>query len=92
MPIHDKSKSASSTTKGSEMKISPKEMKNVVAHEPSPNYTIDYMVTLDHKGKIVVKYVGAYTKKTMLRSVWVPKMYASNIQGPKSLWVPKVQA
>ena len=93
IPTHDKSKSASSTTKGSEVvKPSPKETKNVVAHEPSPNYTSDYMVTMDQKGKIVVKYVGAYTKKTILRSVSVPKMYASNTQGPKALWVPKVRA
>jgi hypothetical protein len=28
-------------------------------HEPSPSYTIDYMVTVDHNGKIVVKYIGA---------------------------------
>ena len=61
-------------------------------HEPSPSYTSDYMVTMDHNGKIVVKYVGAYTKKKILRSVWVPKMYPSNLQGPKSIWVPKFQA
>ena len=61
-------------------------------HEPSPSYTTDYMVTMDHNGKIVVKYVGADTKKKILRSVWVPKMYPSNQQGPKSIWVPKFQA
>ena len=61
-------------------------------HEPSPSYTSDYMMTMDHNGKIVVKYVGAYTKKKILRSVWVPKMYPSNLQGPKSIWVPKFQA
>ena len=60
-------------------------------HEPSPSYTSDYMVTMDHNGKIVVKYVGTYTKKKILRSVWVPKMYPSNLQGPKSIWVPKFQ-
>ncbi|RLN04463.1 Zinc knuckle family protein [Panicum miliaceum] len=56
----------------------------VVKHEPSPSYTTDYMVTMDNKGKIVVKYVGAYTKKAILRNVWVPKVYPSNPQGPKS--------
>ena len=55
-------------------------------HEPSPSYTSDYMVTMDHNGKIMV------TKKKILRSVWVPKMYPSNLQGPKSIWVPKFQA
>ena len=54
-------------------------------HEPSPSYTSDYMVTMDHNGKIIVKYVGTYTKKKILRSVWVPKIY-------QSIWVPKFQA
>jgi hypothetical protein len=43
----------------------------VVTHEPSQSYTTDYMVTMDHNGKIVVKDVGAYTKRAILRSVWV---------------------
>jgi hypothetical protein len=64
----------------------------VVTHEPSPIYTTNYMVTMNHNGKIVVKYVGAYTKKAILRSVWVPKVYPSNPQGPKSFWIPKFKA
>jgi hypothetical protein len=64
----------------------------IITHEPSPSYTTDYMVTMDHNGKIVVKYVGAYTKKAILRSVWVPKVCPYNPQGPKSFWVPKFQA
>ena len=60
-------------------------------HEPSPSYTRDYMVTIDHNSKIMVKYVVAYAKKKILRSAWVPKMYPSNLQGPKSIWVPKFQ-
>jgi hypothetical protein len=64
----------------------------VVTHEPSPNYTTDYMVTMDHNGKIVVKYVGAYTKRAILMSVWVPKVYPSNPLRPKSFWVPKFKA
>ena len=39
---------------------------------PSPiscNYTIDYTVVIQN-GKMVVKYIGAHTRK--LRSVWVP--------------------
>ena len=50
---------------------------------PSPisrNYTIDYTVVIQN-GKMVVKYIGAHTRK--LRSVWVPKMAYSNLQGPK---------
>jgi hypothetical protein len=81
------------TTKGNGEVNSPsKAPKNVVEHNPSPNYTCDYIVTLDHNGKMVVKYVGAYTMKAMRRSVWVPKFYASNLQGTKSFWVPKPKA
>ena len=56
---------------------------------PSPisrNYTIQYTVVIQN-GKMVVKYIGAHTMK--LRSVWVPKMAYSNLQGPKQVWVPK---
>ena len=56
---------------------------------PSPisrNYTVDYMVVLQN-GKMVVKYISAHTRK--LRSVWMPKMTYSNLQGPKQVWVPK---
>jgi hypothetical protein len=80
-------------TKGSSgVNTPPKASKNVVEHKPSPNYTYDYIVTLDHNGKMVVKYVGAYAMKAMRKSVWVPKVYASNLQGPKSFWVPKPKA
>jgi hypothetical protein len=66
------------TTKGNgRVNSPPKASKNVVEHKPSSNYTSDYIVTLDHNGKIVVKYVGAYAMKAMRKSVWVPKVYAS---------------
>jgi hypothetical protein len=81
------------TTKGNYGVNPPsKASKNVVEHKPSPKYTCDYVVSLDHNGKMVVKYVGANTKKAMRKSVWVPKFYASNLQGPKSFWVPKPKA
>jgi hypothetical protein len=81
------------TTKGKGGVNTPqKASKNVVEHKPSPNYTCDYIVTLVHNGKMVVKYVGAYAMKTMRKSVLVPKVYASNLQGPKSFWVPKPKA
>jgi hypothetical protein len=52
------------------------------------SYLCDYMLTWD-SGKLVVKYVGAYTKrKVMKRSVWVPKAI-TNTTGPNSIWVPK---
>jgi len=51
-----------------------------IVHEPSPSYTNDYMITMDRRGKMVVKYVGAYTKKSILRSVWVPRMFLANLK------------
>lgn len=74
-----------------EKKGKKKENKSVI-YEPSSNYTLDYMVTMDHNNKMVVKYVGAYTKKSILTSVWVPRMYSANLKGPKSFWVPKPRA
>jgi hypothetical protein len=70
-------------------------MKNIVPTkgEQTPiyisnSYLCDYMLTWDH-GKMVVKYVGAYTKrKAMKKSVWVPKSI-TNPQGPNSIWAPK---
>jgi hypothetical protein len=54
----------------------------------SHSYLCDYMLTWD-SGKLVLKYVGAYTKrKVMKRSVWVPKAI-TNTAGPNSIWVPK---
>jgi hypothetical protein len=54
----------------------------------SHSYLCDYMLTWD-SGKLVVKYVGAYTKrKVMKRSVWVPKAI-TNTTGPNSIRVPK---
>jgi hypothetical protein len=80
------------TTKGNGgVNSPPKASKNMVEHKPSP-YTCDYIMTLDDNGKMVVKYVGAYTMKAIRKSVWVPKVYASNLQGPKFFWVLKPKA
>jgi hypothetical protein len=88
----DMPKVANTTKRNGGVNSPSKTSKDVVEHKPSPNYTCDYIVTLDHNGKMVVKYVGAYTMKAMRKSVWVPKVYASNLQGPKSFWVPKPKA
>jgi hypothetical protein len=54
----------------------------------SHSYLCDYMLTWD-SGKLVVKYVGACTKrKVMKKSVWVPKAITNTV-GPNSIWVPK---
>jgi predicted transcriptional regulator len=70
-------------------------MKNVVSTNGekskvpiSHSYLCDYMLTWD-SGKLVVKYVGAYTKRNVMkRSVWVPKAI-TNTARPNSIWVPK---
>jgi hypothetical protein len=54
--------------------------------------TLVTVVTLDHNGKMLVKYVGAYTMKAMRKSAWVSKVYASNLQETKYFWVPKPKA
>jgi hypothetical protein len=56
---------------------------------PIPHsYLCDYTLTW-HQWKLVLKYVGAYTKiKVMKRSVWVPKAI-TNTKGPNSIRVPK---
>jgi hypothetical protein len=82
--IKDKPKVVQTTKGSGGVNTPPKASKNVVEHKPSRNYTCDYIVTLDHNGKMVVKYVGAYAMKAMRKSVWVPTVYAFNVQGPKS--------
>jgi hypothetical protein len=57
------------------------------------NFYADYVLTWDHKGKVVAKYVGPHTKGTLVkRNVWVPKVLVTNALGPKPTWVPKTQA
>jgi hypothetical protein len=42
-------------------------------------------------GKIVAKYVGS-KHKSPETCVWVPKVFVSNVKGPKTVWVPKNKA
>jgi hypothetical protein len=57
------------------------------------NFYADYVLTWDHKGKVVAKYVGPRTKgKFVKRNVWVLKVLVTNTVGPKSTWVPKRKA
>jgi hypothetical protein len=55
----DKSKVVNTTKGYGGVNSPPKASKNAVEHKPSPNYTCDYVVTLDYNGKMVVKYVGS---------------------------------
>jgi hypothetical protein len=57
------------------------------------NFYVDYVLTWDHKGKVVAKYVGPHTKGTLVkRNVWVPKVLVTDALGPKPTWVPKTKA
>src|SRR6266498_4645396 len=70
-----------------------KEVKKEILTPISRSFTCDYVLTWDHHGKMVVKYIGAHTKKEIIKkSVWVPKALVTNSQGPKSIWVPKSRA
>jgi hypothetical protein len=62
-------------------------------HASQDSFYADYVLTWNHKGKVVAKYVGPRTKGTLIkRNVWVPKVLVTNTLGPKSTWVPKTQA
>src|SRR6185369_5953148 len=50
----------------------------------------DFVLTRNHRGKVVAKFVGHRTFNTKVKScVWVPKVLVTNVQGPKYCWVPK---
>ena len=50
----------------------------------------DFVLTRNHRGKVVAKFVGHRTFNTKVKScVWVPKVLVTNVLGPKYCWVPK---
>jgi hypothetical protein len=54
--------------------------------------TFDASFVLTNKlGKVVAKYVGGKHKSSKTY-VWVPKVFVSNVKGPKTVWVPKNKA
>ena len=54
--------------------------------------TFDASFVLTNKyGKVVAKYVGG-KHKSPKTCVWVPKVLVSNVEGPKTVWVPKIKA
>ena len=85
--VHSPNPVASSQVK--EEKKEKKESLIPISH----SYICDYILTWDHHGKMVVKYIGAHIKKEITkRSVWVPKALVTNSQGSKPIWVPKTRA
>jgi hypothetical protein len=91
-----KFKGTQDTTNGpqSKAKANPiKSSKKPKLHASQDNFYANYVLTWNHKGKVVAKYVGPRTKGTLIkRNVWVPKVLVTNTLGPKPTWVPKTQA
>jgi hypothetical protein len=71
----------------------PKKKTPTVSNEPNISFkTSDASYVLTNKsGKIVAKYVGGKHKGSKT-CVWVPKVLVSNVEGPKTVWVPKNKA
>jgi hypothetical protein len=54
------------------------------------SFYADYILTRNHRGKVVAIFVGHRSWNTKVKShVWVPKILLTNTQGPKYCWVSK---
>ena len=54
------------------------------------SFYADFVVTRNHRGKVVAKFVGHRTFNTKVKShVWVLNVLVTNVLGPKYCWVPK---
>jgi hypothetical protein len=51
-------------------------------------FDASYVLITNKSGKIVAKYIGG-KHKSPKTCVWVPKVFVSNVKGPKTVWVPK---
>jgi hypothetical protein len=85
---------SSSRHSTSHVKTSKMPKKNVYAStEPRLSFkTFDASYVLTSKSdKVVAKYVGS-KHKSPRTCAWVPKVFVSNVKGPKIVWVPKKKA
>jgi hypothetical protein len=54
------------------------------------SFYADYILTRNHRGKVVAMFVGHRSWNTKVKShVWLPKEFVTNTQGPKYCWVSK---
>jgi hypothetical protein len=83
---------ASSSKHSTHVKMPKKKIPNA-SNEHNISFKIfDASYVLANKpGKVVVKYVGG-KHKSPKTYVWVPKVFVSNVKGPKTVWVPKNKA
>jgi hypothetical protein len=93
-PIKFKGTQDTTNAQQSKAKAKPiKSSKKPKPHASQDNFYADYVLTWNHKGKVVTKYVGPRTKGTLIkRNVWVPNVLVTNTLGPKPTWIPKTQA
>jgi hypothetical protein len=78
-----KFKGTHDTTHAPEAKAKAIPIKSNKKHKPHAsqdnNFYADYVLTWDHKSKVVAKYVGPRTKGTLVkRNVWAPKVLVTN--------------
>jgi Zn finger protein HypA/HybF involved in hydrogenase expression len=59
--------------------------KKTVSLDPS------YIFKKDSKGVVCAKCVGRSLSSSKKKSIWVPKILVTNIEGPKKIWVPKTK-
>jgi hypothetical protein len=59
--------------------------KKTVSLDPS------YILKNDSKGVVCAQYVGRSLGSSKKKSIWVPKILVTNIEGPKKIWVPNTK-
>jgi hypothetical protein len=80
---------ASSSRHTTHVKMPKKKIPNASNEHNISFKTFDAAYILTNKsGKVVAKYVGGKHKSSKA-CVWVPKVFVSNVKGPKTIWVPK---
>jgi hypothetical protein len=69
--------------------------RNKVAHKNKAHASTDippsYVLRRNNLGKVVATYVGNQSNIYVKRSLWVPKVFVANVEGPKSNWGPKIR-
>jgi hypothetical protein len=83
------SNEASSSRHSTHIKMPKRKIANTSNEHNISFKTFDASYVLTNKsGKVVSKYVGG-KHKSPKTCVWVPKVFVSNVKGPKTVWVPK---
>jgi hypothetical protein len=66
-----------------------------VNHQSKSKKTVfldpSYILKKDSKGVICAKFVGHCLGSNNKKSIWVPKIFVTNNEGPKKIWVPKTK-